>query len=290
MDCGGISDRLGFYIDGALPEGDRVEVEKHLSECAECRAELASLRLLIQAAGEIEAVEPPIGLRASIAAATTAKPESARHRLRELLSPRLLRWAGGLACAAAGMVLFVGLTHTNEPANRAVLQPRPPAPMSNRVATARPAPVRIALATSPITGLREVAPPARIRHSAASRASKPAAPAAAPAPKVKLSSTPKSNETRGPERLPAIESGDEAVAVDDTTAARTVAAADIQEPAPEITDTAPERDRAALTKVASSPALSRDNAEEWIKNMKAEAAMRRKSHGSNVVSVINARF
>jgi hypothetical protein len=297
MDCGRMLDQLSSYIDGALPKREHMEVEKHLAECAECRAELVALKLLVHSAGEIEAVEPPAGLRMSIAAATTAKPKMehgwtvARLRLQRILSARSLRWAGGIACAAVAMVVFVGLGHINEPTNRTALRAKSPAPISTSVTAVRPEPVRTALGAPPVSELHEATAHARVRSATPS--SKPAgvASAVAHAPKPKLVAKARPGEERVADRAPANESRDsDALAVDDTTAAQTVAAVDIQEPAPEITDNASKQDRPALAKVASSPSINKDSAEEWFKKMKTEAAMHRRGRSSDVVAVINARF
>lgn len=296
MDCGRMSDSLSSYIDGALPQREHMDVEKHLSGCADCRAELAALTMLVHAAGEIEAVEPPTGLRMRIAAATTAKPKAARGwnaarlHLQRILCSHPLRWAGGVACAAAAMVLFVGIGQVDEPASRTAVRPTSPAPVSTNVGAVRPAPVRTAMATSAIAGLREIAPRVRVTHASPFGSPRGITPAVAAAPKPKPVAKAKSSEERIPETVPTVATSSDPVAVDDTTVAQTVATIQVQEPAPEITDSAARQDRPALAKVASSPPVNKDKAEEWFKNMKTEAAMRRKPHSSNVMSVISARF
>jgi len=292
MDCGGMMDQLSFYIDGALAEGDRLTVERHLAECAECRSELASLKMLVAAARDIEAVDPPASLRSRIAAATTDRQQvehgwaGARLRLRELFSARSVQWAAGLACAAAAVtVLYVSLTPGVEPSSRVAFTPKSSAPMSASVVATPPAPVRIALATVASAGLREVRSPAPARRLRPARAAVNATLGSALAPKPKAK--PKAGDESRPERAPAGESGDEMAAVDDTTPAESVAASDLVEPAPEIYDTP--KDQPGLIKVASSP-VNKDDTEEWLKKMKAEASMRPRDHGSNGMSLINARF
>src|SRR4029079_6456603 len=41
--CGGIRSQLGVYLTGAIAPADRVVVVRHLTACADCRAELAGL-------------------------------------------------------------------------------------------------------------------------------------------------------------------------------------------------------------------------------------------------------
>lgn len=294
MDCGRILDQLSFYIDGALAQRDRLTVERHLAECAECRAELASLKMLVGAARDIEAVDPPASLRSRIAAATTGRQQiehgwaGARLRLRELFSARSLQWAAGGACAAAAaMVLYVSLTPGAAPSSQIAFTPKSPTLLSASVATP-PAPVRIAIASAAPTGLREVGSFPAVRRLRPTRTAGSATRGSALARKPKPNAKPKAVEEGRPERATANESGDEMAAVDDTTAAETVAASDLVEPAPEIYDT-PKQDRPGLIKVASSP-VNKDDTEEWLKKMKAEASMRPRDHGSNGMSLINARF
>ena len=59
MSCENITQRLNDYCDGDLVGSDRVEIERHLESCAECRAELAALRSLVgEAAGLRQGMEP----------------------------------------------------------------------------------------------------------------------------------------------------------------------------------------------------------------------------------------
>lgn len=50
---------LNDYVDDRLPPAARAEVEQHLESCAECRALVADLRAVTQAAGELPALAPP---------------------------------------------------------------------------------------------------------------------------------------------------------------------------------------------------------------------------------------
>ena len=44
--CAGIRPQLGVYLTGAIAPADRVIVVRHLSACADCRAELSGLAAL----------------------------------------------------------------------------------------------------------------------------------------------------------------------------------------------------------------------------------------------------
>jgi predicted anti-sigma-YlaC factor YlaD len=52
------TDRLSEYLDGELPETERVALEAHLSSCAQCSAVLADLRLVIRQAQALAPLEP----------------------------------------------------------------------------------------------------------------------------------------------------------------------------------------------------------------------------------------
>jgi len=51
--------RLSEYVDGELPADERVELERHLETCGECRAIVGDLGRLRDAAGALADREPP---------------------------------------------------------------------------------------------------------------------------------------------------------------------------------------------------------------------------------------
>ena len=58
----------GAYAVDALDDIERAQFERHLAECAECRAEVASLRSTAALLAETSATAPPEGLRARVLA------------------------------------------------------------------------------------------------------------------------------------------------------------------------------------------------------------------------------
>ncbi|MFQ5890397.1 MAG: zf-HC2 domain-containing protein [Gemmatimonadota bacterium] len=48
-EAGHVSDRLPEFVRGALPEGERVRIERHLTACASCRGEAEVVGLLAEA-------------------------------------------------------------------------------------------------------------------------------------------------------------------------------------------------------------------------------------------------
>lgn len=100
----------GAYAVDALDDLERAAFERHLAECPECRAEVASLREAAAVLAETTAVEPPPALRdrvlAGIATTRPLPPEvpapvalDSRRRPRRRLN---------LLVAAAAAVLAVG--------------------------------------------------------------------------------------------------------------------------------------------------------------------------------------
>jgi anti-sigma factor RsiW len=103
----------GAYAVDALDDLERAGFERHLAECAECRAEVAGLRETAALLAETTAVEPPAALRDRVLAEITtvrplppeapAAPPAATPR-------RHGRGARILAAAAAAVVLGAGAT------------------------------------------------------------------------------------------------------------------------------------------------------------------------------------
>src|SRR5580765_6606498 len=54
-------------IDGTIGAIRRAELERHLSDCAECRAFLADMEALRETAGALDPLEPPDGVWLQIA-------------------------------------------------------------------------------------------------------------------------------------------------------------------------------------------------------------------------------
>jgi hypothetical protein len=108
----------GVYVLGALSPAERQSYERHLTTCAECRAEVGELAVLPGLLGRLDDVS------VETEAATVSAPPSilpavmmrVRQRRR---SRRYIAIAGGIA--AACLALIVGLTAPNQ------VNPRPPA-------------------------------------------------------------------------------------------------------------------------------------------------------------------
>jgi anti-sigma factor RsiW len=102
------TDRLSDYLDGELPDNERVALESHLDGCAECAAVLDDLRRVIHRARTLSPAAPTVDLWPAIARRIGA---SAPHESEviELSSRRKpgRRWAFSLPqLAAAGIALM----------------------------------------------------------------------------------------------------------------------------------------------------------------------------------------
>ncbi len=291
VDCSRIEILLSEYIDGELSKSDLIDVENHLSVCTDCRAELAALRMLVSASCEIETAQPPADLRARIAAATTQKQRDRRWvAVRErLFSFRPLAWAGGAAFAVFALMLFVSFGRIDQPMKQVATHPEPAAPIAASPAPSQTVPEQVANADSESTVVSEPAQ-RTIVHRVAAR--KPAKRSTVVAFVPKTVVVPKLEPARPvvAESKKADDLTEQTVVVDDTTTAQTVATLPATESTPEAVENTTKKPKSDNTRIASSPAISNDNAEEWIEEMKNQAAMQRRGRPSNVVSVINARF
>jgi anti-sigma factor RsiW len=53
MDCDELVEVITEYLEGTLPQGDRVRFEKHLAVCPGCQEYMAQMRLTIKSLGSI---------------------------------------------------------------------------------------------------------------------------------------------------------------------------------------------------------------------------------------------
>lgn len=285
MKCGRVTEILGFYVDAVLSEREMGEVADHLVNCEACRAELAALTAMIEAARGIEEIEPPIDLRASIAAATTLKPVAERSllaRLRPLLAPPTVRWAVGFVGAAAVVVAALVTTLTPELPSPQIARKHSGAPVPAALA---PTPVAPSMAMSAPVATPKKPPfarrihPSRVAHTMIAQRAVPSSVPSGPVHKAAAakSVTPVADQDNA-----------NVYGVDDTTVARTITPADIHAPEPVAAESNPKVERVSV-KVASSPLPKDDQVAEWVKDAKTAASMHSRGAQSGL-SLINARF
>jgi anti-sigma factor RsiW len=110
----------GAYVLDALTDFERAEFERHIKECPDCRAEVASLNTAAVGLSELAASSPPAELRDRIVAQTrTVRPlpprAGAEHR-------RTRRWPQLLAAAAVLIALGGGVSTVWHPWKPDVVQ------------------------------------------------------------------------------------------------------------------------------------------------------------------------
>ena len=92
MSCDG--ELITGYVDGALDDTARADVETHLAGCTECRDQLAAESALRSALRALPPPEPRAGLQ-----------EDVRQHVRAS-TPSRLRWLLPVAAALAAMALW----------------------------------------------------------------------------------------------------------------------------------------------------------------------------------------
>jgi anti-sigma-K factor RskA len=104
----------GAYAVDALDEHERAQFERHLAECADCRAEVDSLRGAAASLAETTAVAPPPALRADVLnAIRTVRPLPPLPRQDDGRNAgRGRRFRGLLVAAAAVAVVGTGAVVT----------------------------------------------------------------------------------------------------------------------------------------------------------------------------------
>ena len=114
---------LNEFVDGTLAAAERVEVDRHLGKCAECRATVDGLRELARAIRALEPRQPPVRVWSRIERAIRLDEDPGRvdggSAVSRLKRSRYL-WPG--VAAAAIIVLATAITLR-------VARPRPGAPV-----------------------------------------------------------------------------------------------------------------------------------------------------------------
>ncbi|MEO0085726.1 MAG: zf-HC2 domain-containing protein [candidate division WOR-3 bacterium] len=102
-------DVLSRYVDGELDPSEKAEVDKHISDCAQCREAIADLELLRGAAGAMLELEPPARVLRRILEHVGS---SARNQVR-------LRWLlAGVSALAAAVVVALAVASRQQLGSR----------------------------------------------------------------------------------------------------------------------------------------------------------------------------
>jgi anti-sigma factor RsiW len=100
-------ERLSDYLDGELPDGERIALEAHLQGCGECSAVLAELRQVVAQARMLDNEAPRRDFWPGIAQRIGATPAATRTVDLASRRPAARRWSFSLPqLAAAGIALM----------------------------------------------------------------------------------------------------------------------------------------------------------------------------------------
>jgi predicted anti-sigma-YlaC factor YlaD len=105
------TDRLSEYLDGELPENERLALEAHLSDCRQCSAVLEDLRLVVRQAQALPPLEPDDDLWPAIARRIGATPPAGSEVV-DLMARRATRrrWTFSLPQLAAAAIALMTLS------------------------------------------------------------------------------------------------------------------------------------------------------------------------------------
>jgi anti-sigma factor RsiW len=119
MTVDSFSDKLSAYIDGELPEADRVEMERMISESPSCSAMYEDMVMLRERLGNLPELQPSaefeFGLRSQILMAA-ANEMRMRHKVKQVLFPTVGRSVLSGAIAAM-LAMGVSVLLQGEPEN-----------------------------------------------------------------------------------------------------------------------------------------------------------------------------
>src|ERR1700740_1026663 len=74
MSCARLEGKILGYVDGRLKEGERLEMEKHLSACAACRVRVNEFRAVNVLLDELPRIEPSAAFDVRMQARVAAEP------------------------------------------------------------------------------------------------------------------------------------------------------------------------------------------------------------------------
>jgi hypothetical protein len=112
-------EQLSAFLDRQLDASENDQVDRHLRECETCRDLFEEMREVTRFFLSVEKLEPSPFLWTRIAAGFESekrKKLSKRGRLASIFAGmRRFGWNSGIAAAALGILLFIGITILREP-------------------------------------------------------------------------------------------------------------------------------------------------------------------------------
>jgi tetratricopeptide (TPR) repeat protein len=110
MTTDSFTDRLSEYLDGELTPAERADLDRHLTQCAECRSTLEDLRGVVSEAALLRDARPARDLWSGIAAriAPDGRPRARVSPFRRAITSRLSFTLPQLAAAGIALVVLSG--------------------------------------------------------------------------------------------------------------------------------------------------------------------------------------
>ncbi len=101
MSCGRMENKILGYVDGRLKEGERREMEKHLSTCAACQLRVNEFRAVNVLLDELPMIEPSAAFDIRMQARVAAEPAKQSWWAWFMPAPRVAFAAAMLVLAMA---------------------------------------------------------------------------------------------------------------------------------------------------------------------------------------------
>jgi len=142
---------MSEYVDGELSADDEAEIESHVALCDHCSRELVALKTTVESLAAIGEVDPPASLRGRIAAATTGKKHVGivtlvKSRIAALTLVPRLGWAAG-AAAVIAFAAWLAIPRQTDEQLAAKVDPNPSAAITEitpePIPVAEPIPVEV---------------------------------------------------------------------------------------------------------------------------------------------------
>ena len=106
MKCETIRNMMSSYIDKDLNDIDKIELEKHLSECKQCKEEYESLLDIMTVCANLEEIELPQDFRTELHQRLTE--EKKRNLFGNILGRKGMKLATGIVAAVLVIVVGIG--------------------------------------------------------------------------------------------------------------------------------------------------------------------------------------
>jgi len=103
--CEDVKERLCEFLDGELPQADRVVVESHIQGCSACRGELTALRRASSAVHTLERRAAPAAILAGVRAGLKEAPPAPVPIEPGIVRPELSSWWRPAMSAAAVLIV-----------------------------------------------------------------------------------------------------------------------------------------------------------------------------------------